>query len=99
MTFRTPDEVVRRLEPAVLRRGVTVDQVVVEAFTWWTEHHTGEQPELSFIGIGQGRPDLAEHHDDILEAFIGCAASGTREPYDIHRARVAAADARLGCDP
>jgi hypothetical protein len=66
---------------------------VVEALTEWTEHHPAELPELSFIGIGEGRPDLAEHHDDVLEAFIGCAASGTSEPFDIHRARAAAAAA------
>lgn len=97
MTFTVPDEVARRLEAAATARGVPVDQVVVEALTEWTEHHPAdpaESPE-SFIGIGAGRPDLAEHHDDVLEAFIGCAASGTSEPFDIHRARAAAADAKL----
>lgn len=95
MTFTVPDEVARRLEAAATARGVPVDQVVVEALTEWTEHHADDLPELSFIGIGQGRPGLAEHHDDVLEAFIGCAASGTSEPFDIHRARAAAADAKL----
>lgn len=26
-------------------------------------------------------------HEDPLEAFIGCGASGHREPFDIHRER------------
>lgn len=95
MTFTVPDEVARRLEAAATARGVPVDQVVVEALTEWTEHHSGDLPESSFVGIGAGRPDLAERHDDVLEAFIGCAASGTSELFDIHRARAAAADAKL----
>jgi hypothetical protein len=39
--------------------------------------------------------ELAARLDDPLEAFIGCAASGRTEPYDIHRERAAAADAKL----
>lgn len=38
--------------------------------------------------------ELAARLDDPLGAFIGCAASGTTEPFNIHRER-AAADARL----
>ncbi len=30
---------------------------------------------------------LAARLDDPLEAFIGCAASGRTEPFDIHRER------------
>jgi len=39
--------------------------------------------------------ELAARLDDPLEAFIGCAASGRTEPFDIHREPVAAADAKL----
>jgi len=66
MTFTVPDEVAPRLQAAAVARGVPVDQAVVEALTDWTEHHAGELPELSLVGIGEGRADLAEHHDEIL---------------------------------
>ncbi len=39
--------------------------------------------------------ELAARLDDPLEAFIGCASSGTTEPFDIHRERAAAADTKL----
>jgi hypothetical protein len=45
---------------------VRVEDVVVEALTEWTEHQPGELPELSFVGVGEGRSDLAERHDEIL---------------------------------
>ena len=32
---------------------------------------------------------------DSLEAFIGCGASGTREPFDIHAARTGLAGRKL----
>ena len=73
MTFTVPDEVARRLAAAATARGVTVDEAVVEALTEWTDHHpteSGELPELSFIGIGEGRPDLAERHDEILAEHL-----------------------------
>jgi predicted transcriptional regulator len=82
--FTVPDEVARRLQAAATARGVAVDQVVVEALAEWTERHPAELPELSFVGIGEGRADLAEHHDEVFEAFNGCAASGRSEPFDIH---------------
>lgn len=37
--------------------------------------------------------ELAARLDDPLEAFIGCARSGTTEPFDIRRERAAAAAA------
>jgi class 3 adenylate cyclase len=66
MTFTIPDEVARRLQAAAAARGVPVEDAVVEALTEWTEQHTDELPALSFVGIGEGRADLAEHHDEIL---------------------------------
>lgn len=36
--------------------------------------------------------ELTARLDDPLEAFIGCAASGRTEPFDIHRERADAAD-------
>lgn len=81
MMFTVPDEVARRLAAAATARGVPVEDAVVEALTEWTRHHPA--------------PDLAERHDDVLEAFIGCAASGTGQPFDIGRERAAAADAKL----
>ena len=91
MTFTIPDDVARRLTAAATARGVTIDDAVVEALNEWTQHQPAELADVTFIGIGQGRPDLAEHHDEVLEAFIGCGASGTSEPFDIRRERAAAA--------
>jgi hypothetical protein len=70
MTFTVPDEVARRLAAAAAARGVDVDDAVVEALTEWAEHHRAELPELSFVGIGEGRPDLAEHHHEILAEHL-----------------------------
>ncbi len=73
MTFTVPDEVARRLEAAAAARGVRVEDAVVEALTEWTDHHPAEPaelPELSFIGIGAGRPDLAERHHEILAEHL-----------------------------
>ena len=39
--------------------------------------------------------ELAALLDDPLEAFIGCAASGTAEPFDIHRERADAARKKI----
>jgi hypothetical protein len=39
--------------------------------------------------------ELAALLDDPLEAFIGCAASGRTEPFDIHRERVDAAGKKI----
>jgi hypothetical protein len=39
--------------------------------------------------------ELAARLDDPLEAFIGCAASGRTEPFDIHRERVDAAGKKI----
>ncbi len=39
--------------------------------------------------------ELAARLDDPLEAFIGCAASGRTEPFDIHRERRDAADNKI----
>jgi hypothetical protein len=66
MTFTVPDDVARRLEAAASARGVRVEVAVVEALNEWTEHHAGTLPELSFIGLGEGREDLAERHNEIL---------------------------------
>lgn len=37
--------------------------------------------------------------DDPLDAFIGCGASGRREPFDIHDARDEMADVELSESP
>jgi hypothetical protein len=39
--------------------------------------------------------EIAARLDDPLEAFIGCAASGRTEPFDIHRERVDAAEKKV----
>lgn len=39
--------------------------------------------------------ELAARLDDPLEAFIGCAASGRTEPFDIHLERVDAAGKKI----
>ena len=70
MTFTVPDDVARRLEAAAALRGVSVATAVVEAITHWAAD-TGEvMPGLTFVGIGEGRPDLAEAHDEILAAHL-----------------------------
>ena len=70
MTFTVPDEVARRLQAAAVARGFAVEDAVVEALTEWTDHHTAELPALTFVGIGEGRADLAEHHDEILVGHL-----------------------------
>ncbi len=55
-----------RARAAAVARGFAVEDAVVEALTEWTDQHTGEFPALTFVGIGEGRADLAEHHDEIL---------------------------------
>jgi predicted transcriptional regulator len=70
MTFTVPDEVARRLQAAASARGVPVEVAVVEALTDWTEHQIAVMPELSFVGIGAGRVDLAEHHDEVLAEHL-----------------------------
>ena len=42
--------------------------------------------------------ELAARLDDPLEEFIGCAASGSTEPLDIHRERADAAAEKLARD-
>ena len=66
MTFTIPDEVARRLPAVAVALGVPVADAVVAALAEWTGQHADELPELSFVGIGEGRADLAEHHDEIL---------------------------------
>ena len=41
---------------------------MVEALTNWAS--AGTMPELSFVGIGEGRPDLAESHAEILAEHL-----------------------------
>ena len=93
-TFDVPDELARRLAAAASARGISVDDAVVEAFTEWSRRQPSELAELTFVGIGAGRPDLAERHDELLGAFIGSGASGHSESLDIDRERAAAADAK-----
>jgi plasmid stability protein len=62
--LNVPDEVARRLQDAATSRGVSVESAVVEALTAWTERDDATMPELTFVGIGEGRPDLAESHDE-----------------------------------
>lgn len=51
-----------------MSRGVSVETAVVEALTNWASGDT--MPELSFVGIGEGRPDLAESHAEILAEHL-----------------------------
>ena len=51
-----------------MSRGVSVETAVVEALTNWATAET--MPELSFVGIGEGRPDLAESHAEILAEHL-----------------------------
>jgi plasmid stability protein len=67
-TLNVPDDVVRRLEAVAAVRGVSVDSAVVEALTNWAIGDT--MPELSFVGIGEGRSDLAESHAEILAEHL-----------------------------
>jgi predicted transcriptional regulator len=67
-TLSVPDDLARRLEAAAMSRGVSVETAVVEALTNWATAET--MPELSFVGIGEGRPDLAESHADILAEHL-----------------------------
>lgn len=94
--FTVPDEVARRVEAAANARGMSIEDAVVEALIEWTERNPAELaelPELSFVAIGASRSDPAERAD-VLEAFIGCAASGQREAFDIHRERAVASARR-----
>ena len=69
VTFTVPDEVARRLQSVAVARRVPVDQLVLEAVTEWAENH-GDISELSFVGIGEGRVDLAEHHAEVLAGHL-----------------------------
>lgn len=42
-----------------------------------------DEVAAELLAAGLDRPTA----DDALEAFIGCGASGQRDPFDIHRAR------------
>ena len=95
MTFTIPDEIARRLAAAATARGVSVDDLLVEALTEWTAQHEAEPSDQSVIVNDEAPTDLVEGDDDTLEAFIGCGASGQSEPFDIHLARSAAAEAKL----
>ena len=55
------------------------------------KHEPGRQPGQP----AEGTLSLAARLDDPLEAFIGCAASGRTEPFDIHRERVDAAGKKI----
>lgn len=50
--------------------------------------------ELLVEIVADRLPTIAERSDP-LEAFIGCGASGTREPFDIHAARTELAGRKL----
>ncbi len=67
-TLNVPDEVARRLHAAAAARGVSVEFAMLEALTSWAAADT--LPELSFVGIGEGRPDLAESHAEILAEHL-----------------------------
>jgi len=71
LALNIPDDLARRLEAAARSRGISIETAVVEALTSWA---AGESmPELSFVGIGEGRPDLAESHDEILAEHLRTA--------------------------
>ena len=68
--LNVPDEVARRLHDAAASRGVSVERAVVEALTAWAERDATTMPELTFVGIGEGRVDLAENHEQILREHL-----------------------------
>ena len=67
-TLNVPDDFARHLEAVATSRGVSIETAVVEALTNWASGET--MPELSFVGIGEGRPDLAESHAEILVEHV-----------------------------
>ena len=69
MVITLPDEMVRRLEPVAAARGESVEAVALEAIDLsplLTDDDSDGLPPLSFIGLGSGRSDLAERHNEIL---------------------------------
>lgn len=67
-TLNVPDDVARRLQAAAAARGVSVETAMVEALSSWAA--ADPLPELSFVVIGEGRPDLAESHAEILAEHL-----------------------------
>lgn len=67
-TLNIPDDVARRIQAAAASRGVSVETAMLEALTNWAAPDV--MPELSFVGIGEGRPDLAEAHAEILAEHL-----------------------------
>ncbi len=71
LALNIPDDLARRLEAAARSRGISIETAVVEALTSWAAGKS--MPELSFVGIGEGRPDLAESHAEILAEHLRTA--------------------------
>jgi hypothetical protein len=77
VTLHVPEDLASRLGAEASRRGITVEELAVEALA---ARFPGEATDL-------GR--------EALEAFIGSAASGRSEPFDIHQARAELAGRKL----
>jgi len=77
MTVNLPDDVARRLAAEAARRGITPEQVALEAIeaqfpAEGTERPARPQPgreRFGFIGLGDSGPgggDIGRRHDEIL---------------------------------
>ena len=70
ITLRVPVETARRIEAVAAARGETIEELAREVFgsspLLSDAGGDGGLPPLSFIGLSEGRPDLAERHCEIL---------------------------------
>ena len=81
MTVNLPDEVARRLAAEAARRGVTPEQMAVEAIEAQLPPEAAERPvrrRLSFIGMGAsgGGENVAERHDEIIREHFADKTAG-----------------------
>jgi len=68
-TLEMPDDAFRRFAAAAHQRGLSVEIALVEAVERWTGA-PADAPHLSFVGVGEGRPDLAESHAALLRHHL-----------------------------
>ncbi len=72
LTVTLSDELAARAVDAATTRGETLEALTVGALTSvLDENRMAGRPNLSFVGIGTARPDLAEAHREILEGHLG----------------------------
>jgi hypothetical protein len=78
ITLRVPDETARRIEAVAAARGETIEELAREVFDssplLADDGADDGLPPLSFIGLGEGRPDLAERHGEILAEHLRTAS-------------------------